>query len=175
MALPYVTGSNGCGAPTLYDVLSSDINHEYAEIETDWNTTTGWLDTSQNEIADLCEDPNVFPLRQVEVFASNTSFAAYHVGLQPLWSNAAKQGIGACVYARSTGTANFYVGGDGQVWLQQNVSSTATAWGQPLGYSSGTRFTGPVSAASWGPYLRRRSTLSGQEISRQYGYPQILT
>ncbi|MGH7438150.1 MAG: hypothetical protein ACRENE_20900 [Polyangiaceae bacterium] len=152
--MPYKTqGYQGCGAPTLYDALATVLLHEIAELETDWDGDTGWWNTNRYEIADNPCSPlpdGTYPERQL--FPSIGSVGQSRVGLQPLWSRGANGGDGACVYSMSAGSANFYVGSDGQIWVQQNLTNYASAWGKPYGYASGVRFRSAPAVATWGPY-----------------------
>ncbi len=144
ISLPYQTSVDaGCGGPTIYDVQASNMNHEYAETITD-PTGGGWLDPSGGEIGDICDTT---ALQEVQVLPTGSAPAS-HVGIQALWSNRANGGNGACVFAQMMHSMNYYLGGDGQIWMQSDSTNSATAVGSP---SYGATFKTAPSVTTWGP------------------------
>jgi hypothetical protein len=118
-----------------------------AEIETDWHDPNGWYDGSvANEIGDLCNDTT----EDVRLTSVLPPFPK-SVQIQALWNNAANWGQGACVFARPTGYSNFYLGGDGQIWVQEDDANSASSWARPM-YMNGVSFTSAPTVTSWGPY-----------------------
>lgn len=83
--LPYTPDAGGgCGAgsvtsPGTLDGASIVGGHEEAETQTDPNASSGWLDSSGQEIGDKCAWTNL----QNTAFPNGQSFPT-----QPLWSNA---------------------------------------------------------------------------------------
>jgi serine protease len=85
--MPYVLDAgSGCGANSVQNQLDGFSivgGHEYAEAVTDPEPASGWVDSSGQEIGDLCAWQGLTTL----------SLPSGSYAIQPLWSNNA----GGCV------------------------------------------------------------------------------
>jgi hypothetical protein len=167
-----------------YAQLSQFLAHEYVEILTAPHSTphSGWYnprlyqgEPNVGEIADMCQNAtNPFPTITVQTIPTGNA-PVVTSQLPAIWSNAANQGRGACVYSTAKGSNTFFVG-TGSSSGQLMYSKDEASYANDLGYSLENNgvyyaYTSAPSAVSWGEgHIDALAFDSNHHITEKYSY-----